>query len=114
VEKRILDPQLSTALADLKLQQTLNLARRYELDPDKPERHSRQQCLTCYYTPHISGRAFSPERCAGCQQHLQHPTTDIHKLCLMCARAHKLCTRCGADIDHNTSRKDWPVFNNKE
>ena len=88
----------------------LKRAEEMKTDPRKVERLKRCECRACYYLngSRIGGAAMTdrPCMCCGKVQHYSSTATDV--LCMSCAEKHKLCKRCGGDVEMKVRRKGWP------
>jgi len=72
------------------------------LDPHAAIRRSEFECAVCFYLRRggmIVGHGFTRFECAACHQESEHPNTGVPRLCLKCAQEHKVCRRCGADVE---------------
>lgn len=76
-------------------------------DLDKKERLKDQECQVCFYLDNnaLAGQAFTHYTCRACGIELINPNTNVNALCLDCAKKHKLCIHCGADLDLGNRRK---------
>lgn len=87
------------------VQDLLERADKYRLDPEKTKRLEDQQCCRCFYTSFVAGAAVSFRPCGLCQKRLSSGSTKVDELCKACAKINGLCTACGADIDLVLRRK---------
>lgn len=76
-------------------------------DTDRKARLEKQRCKVCYYidTDILACQAFTHYHCTACELELIHANSNINALCLDCAKKHKLCIHCGADIELGDRRK---------
>lgn len=74
-------------------------------DRDKKYRLEDQECVVCYNNPKIGGAAVSSRQCGMCDKYVTSGNTAADVLCMDCAKKHKLCKHCGADINLKDRRK---------
>lgn len=90
-----------------RVRHVVELAEKYQKDPDRKRRLEMQQCIPCYYTSRIGGAAMTHQECAACGSDELYGSTATEKLCLSCARKYEVCKCCGGDIKMRMNRKDW-------
>jgi len=75
-------------------------AMNYLLDKDKAKRLEAHLCPCCFYSgPSMAGQAMTRWNCRACLKEQQlWPNTATPLLCVRCAKKHKLCVDCGADL----------------
>lgn len=73
------------------------------------QRHEAQLCKACFYRTALGGAAMTRRPCACCEEQQMYGSTNTNVLCKLCARIHGLCTRCGADVELRTQRRNWPT-----
>ena len=74
---------------------------RLRTDPAKDKRETNMRCKWCYYMSFVGVDSTVP--CMVCG-------TDVYgrgKVCAKCAQEHKLCVRCGGDLDMRPRRRKW-------
>jgi hypothetical protein len=74
-------------------------------DPDKEKRLADQECVICYYSGKIGGAAMTDSHCGICDTTMHFGSTNVDRLCTVCAEKHKLCKHCGADMDYKNRNK---------
>lgn len=93
------------------IKNTLQLAKNLQEDPQKQERIKNCKCLVCWYrSGGMHTNAFVYTNCKSCNKDLQFATSNTDEVCIDCAKEHKLCKHCGADIEYKERRKKR-VFN---
>lgn len=85
----------------------LDLAMMLKIDHNKKERLNANQCVWCFYGSRIGGAAMSHNKCMSCNKEEMYSSTDTDVLCLPCAKEHKLCKHCGADLELRVGRRNW-------
>lgn len=81
-------------------------ANRYTNDVDKAERIKQGKCKYCYYmATSMAGQVITVQLCGICDIDMTFGSTATDALCATCATEHKLCKKCGGDIDMNPFRK---------
>jgi hypothetical protein len=90
------------------VQSTLELADNLNNDPNNKDRLKENLCLVCYYrTGGLTTNAFIHTNCRSCNTSLHFAgSSSVEELCLPCAKEHKLCVKCGADIEYKERKKD--------
>lgn len=94
--------------AKVRVKSILDLANKYNKDPEKEKRLEVMECVPCFYGSRIGGAAMTSRECMSCGKDYLYSSTDTDVLCLKCAKKHDLCKHCGGDIKMRTRRKDWP------
>jgi hypothetical protein len=96
----------STHFAERRCDDFLTKAENLGEDRQAYERHKAQECLWCYYVAgnRIVGQAFTNYHCKGCYADFAHHNTGVPALCADCAKNHRLCRQCGADLDYKNRR----------
>ena len=74
-------------------------------DPEYKVRREKQECVVCYYLPRIGGAMITTAECPLCGVKIHSGSTNIDLLCANCAKVHRLCKHCGADIELKQRRK---------
>ncbi len=79
-------------------------------DPQSAERTEQQICIACFYlrSGGLVLNAFHTTKCGLCDAEMVSPNSDIHSLCINCARKSSLCRKCTGDISMN-DRDKWPA-----
>jgi hypothetical protein len=93
----------------VRMNSILHTAKELTEDKLKAERHKVMECQVCFYIHGIAGQAFTEWTCRFCETQGSHPNTSVPMLCDGCAREHRLCRQCGADIDLDERRKLDPL-----
>jgi len=73
-------------------------------DPDRENRIENQECVLCHYDSKIGGAAMTQSTCGICETETHSSNTNIDRLCKECAKNHRLCKHCGADIEYKNRR----------
>lgn len=91
------------------MKQTLEFADQLTNDPYKKKRLEKSECLICYYQPYgkIGGSAITHSKCECCDKDLIFGSTCVGVLCSDCAKKHKVCKHCGANLDLSTKRRKY-------
>lgn len=84
---------------DFRKKHIAKLAEDLRLDPKKEERQLDCNCLLCFYSAEVGGRAITKAHCKGCSVEMTFPSTITNKFCNSCAINNKCCTKCGGDLD---------------
>lgn len=87
----------------------LKLAGEMEGDLRADERLYNNECRSCFYGGRVSCPRSTMRRCMCCGEAQYYSSTATDVLCLDCATKHKLCKRCGGDLEMRTKRRNWPV-----
>ncbi|MBM5783156.1 MAG: hypothetical protein FJ368_07055 [Pelagibacterales bacterium] len=96
------------------IKKTLQLAKNLQEDPQKQERIKNCTCLVCWYrSGGMHTNSFVHTNCKSCNKDLQFVNSNTDEVCIDCAKEHKLCKHCGADIEYKERRKQR-IFNFKE
>lgn len=80
-------------------------------DSRKKERLEKHECKTCFYiiSSRIGAAVCTTRPCAICETEMDFCNSNTDCLCVDCARKHKLCKHCMADIELRSRRKEgWP------
>lgn len=78
-------------------------------DAEQALRLAKHICITCHYIRgRIGGAAMTTQPCSCCLTPVMYSSTATDELCLPCAQEHKLCKRCGGDLEMRTGRRNWP------
>lgn len=80
-------------------------ARKLLDDENKEKREQEQLCQPCFYIAHMATCAVTNYLCGICEKENYWGSGDTPKLCKDCAIKHRLCKRCGGDIELKTRRK---------
>lgn len=103
---------LNTMIAQRQRDSLIAQAEKIQSDPDKEARLSKCLCVVCFYRgARIGGAAITSQPCMACHEVQQYASTVTDKLCRPCGTKHRLCVRCGADIELK-QRKVWPQADN--
>lgn len=95
-----------THFARKRMDKTISLADKFKNDPDKKERHKKQECPVCFYIDsRIGGAMMTTVICATCDEVMRFSSTNTDLLCLKCAKRMGLCKHCGSDVDVKKRRK---------
>lgn len=86
----------------------VELAEKFQKDPDRKARMERQYCVPCHYQSRLGGAAMTSQECASCGSDQLYGSTATDTLCLECAKRTEACKCCGGDIKMRESRKNWP------
>jgi len=78
-------------------------------DPHRERRTAQHRCLPCFYIPRLAGAAMTSRECGLCGKDQMFSSTSTDVVCVDCAKTHGLCAHCGADIEGNTARVDYPA-----
>lgn len=84
----------------------LDHARDAILDKGRKSRLAQRLCPACYYlrgTQHTN--VSTTKDCELCSTTMQFGNSLVSVVCDTCATNHKLCKRCGADIELRERRK---------
>jgi len=96
------------------VKQTIELAENLQKDPDKKERLKASECIVCWYRGGgMVTNACVHTSCKSCNKELWFGNSNTDEICIDCAKEHKLCKHCGADLEYKERRKPR-VFNFKE
>jgi len=82
----------------------MEIAEKFQKDPDKKARKKENNCIPCYYYNGMHGNNMPIKNCDFCKKPVQYFNSDVDKICLDCASKYGLCKRCGADIDLKNKR----------
>ena len=74
-------------------------------DVKHDERVKAQECRRCFYYSKLGGQAITSSNCSICNTELIHGNTNIDELCMDCAKKHKLCKHCCADMELKQRRE---------
>lgn len=97
--KQKLDTKFRTFSNKNRMKRTIDLAKKFQEDPEKENRFKENQCKFCYYvTDRVGGDALTEVECAGCNAIIFSSNTDVDVLCLPCAINLNLCKHCGAEL----------------
>ena len=99
----------NTEFSKRRLINTLEHAKELKEDPRKKERMQANECKVCFYGSRIGGASMTNRECMSCGKDELYASTATDVLCMDCAKKHKLCKHCGADIELRVRRKEWPV-----
>lgn len=95
-----------THFVKVRMENTISLAEKFKTDPDKKERHKKQECPVCFYiNSRMGGAMMTTVVCATCDEVMRFSNTSTDILCLKCAKRTGLCRHCGADVDVKERRK---------
>jgi len=99
-----------TWLSNREIADYLKKAERLSGDLDQAKRRAAQQCKVCFYlrAGRLAGAAMTSEPCACCGVSQMYGSTATNLLCNPCANKHNLCIGCGADVEGNEGREEWP------
>lgn len=75
-------------------------------DENRAARRSDQKCRICFYRGgRMGGAATTRAYCGLCGEEMMFGSTATDVLCIDCAKAHRLCVECGADVELKDRRK---------
>jgi len=82
-------------------------SKKAEIDSDRKNRLKERLCKYCYYLRGevIACAAMTTTTCQICGKEMLFGSTHTDKVCTDCAKNHKLCKQCLADVDFKTRRK---------
>jgi hypothetical protein len=83
------------------MERYLERADRMKTDPEKEKRESAHYCRWCYYTSFVGVDWTTP--CMVCDEEV----FGRNKVCETCAVEHRLCRKCGGDLDMRARRRKW-------
>lgn len=88
----------------------LRRVKAYQEDQDKGRRFEQGHCLSCHYfrSYRVGGAVGTRWHCGICGSEQWSGSTAVDKVCLPCAKEHKLCTQCGGDVEMRDRRRNWP------
>ena len=88
-------------------QEEIAHAMAYLADSAKAGRKKSLECKFCFYfrSSRIGGCAMTKANCAVCNKDVMYGSTNVDLLCKECAGEHKLCCRCGGDVEMKPRRK---------
>lgn len=85
---------------------TIDVYRAAIADGKRAERINSCLCRRCYYARgRIGCHVMTDALCGLCDTIMHFGNTCVDVLCVQCATAHKLCKRCGSDIDDKNRTK---------
>lgn len=100
--------QFETSMRSSHLRDFLKSATAASFDEDRVERLKRSECRVCFYlSGRIGGAAMTSTQCGICDKVTTYGNTNTDVLCTDCAKKHKLCRHCGADVELRPSRRDF-------
>lgn len=84
-------------------------------DPDRKNRLKKCECVICYYHSYskVGGASITKTCCKSCNREMVFGSTCTDALCLECAKKHKLCRDCGANLDLSTRRRNYKSIENQ-
>ena len=97
-----------TMRGNRRLENQIRLMERVRDDTERDKRLASQQCRGCYYGERVVTHAMTEQACMSCDAIKLFNNSDTDVLCQPCAVQGSLCKHCGADIDLNVDREDWP------
>lgn len=68
-------------------------------DTKSAERKDALECRMCFYDSKIGGAAMTNSNCVICDVDMTFGNTNVDALCTKCAKDHRLCKHCGADVE---------------
>lgn len=80
----------------------------FDQDPKRESRIAQHRCIPCFYLVRLAGAAITYQPCGLCGKDQAFSSTSTDVVCVDCARAHAMCSHCGADIDGDAAREDYP------
>lgn len=97
----------ATAQAIERVEDVKRRAEQVATDPDRRDRREDQMCVACFYLRDTVGAVGDTGyRCGICDKLVTVSNTrHIMRLCLRCAKRHKLCVHCGGDVEMKHRRK---------
>lgn len=87
----------------------LDLAQKFQNDPQKAERIVACLCRLCFYDSRFGGAAITDEPCMSCGKPQTYGSTSTDALCLECAQETGLCKHCGGDRELRVNCRNWPA-----
>lgn len=98
---------MSCEFATARVQDMVASARGMLEDGERAERLRKQKCVACYYwnKNRIGGAAITTRPCGICEVEMTFGNTCTDVLCEKCARKHRVCLQCGADMELKDRRK---------
>lgn len=79
-----------------------DIIRAYEsisIDTNRELRLEKCLCKRCFVSTFLGGAAMTTTYCGICGKELLNGSTNVDTLCIECAKEHKLCIHCSADLD---------------
>ena len=73
-------------------------------DPERAERLAKPECVLCHYYFSHAGVGIKKDECGLCGKEMRG-SSNMDLLCPECAREHRLCRHCGADLELKNRRK---------
>lgn len=86
-------------------QEYVEHCRRVVEDYNREKRLEVQECVYCFNSGHVGGSMITFADCALCGKEMSFGSTCTDVLCPECAKAHRLCKHCGADMELKKRRK---------
>jgi hypothetical protein len=78
-----------------------------DTDPRKAERFAARECPSCFYVfRRVGGTMTTESVCDLCGAAMSFASTAVDLLCKACSAKHRLCCRCGADVELVHRRKE--------
>lgn len=85
---------------------SLKRAGRCVEDPERKKRRAEATCRPCYYLRmRVGGSMITSKRCRICGEDVSYASTATGETCVPCAKKHRLCRWCGADVELRERRK---------
>jgi hypothetical protein len=102
--------RFNTSMSSQRTKNTLERAAKCLNDTERAQRLKKLECKGCYYfSTGFGGQAFTTWYCGICAKEDKHANTNTPKVCKDCAKKHKICRRCGGDINMSHRRRKFPT-----
>ena len=91
------------------LRESIVRAKRADLDEDRMDRLKECKCKVCFYlrVGQIAGAAMTERPCGICGTSVMYGSTNTDAICHDCAKKHRICKHCGADLELRTFRRKF-------
>lgn len=74
-------------------------------DKNRSFRLDAMFCRICFYLDRVQVNSSESSQCGICETVYFCDSYDEYALCKPCAKKHKLCVRCGCDIEYKERRE---------
>jgi hypothetical protein len=106
IEKLLEKIRFRTQQNRVKVEASLERARRLAGDEDRTKRLAEVLCSFCFYRgPTVHGAAMTTTHCRLCEKEMLFGSTGVDDFCHDCARKYRMCRQCGADLELKDRRK---------
>lgn len=107
IEERLAEVRRRTYRAIENYDSFMARAENARTDREREKRLASQLCSSCFYLQGamFAGAAITESNCCFCDKPTMFGSTHTQPLCLDCAKQHRLCIECMADIDLKMRRK---------